>query len=112
MGYDIHVTRAIDWQDNQGQEISEQEWLALVETDSELALDPANGKHAVLWGGDESPSGAWFDWYKGNIFTTNPDRAVLMKALRIAVFLDAQVLGDDGKIYHQEDDWTQIPQNA
>ena len=112
MGYDIHVTRASSWQDNRDQEILEKEWTALVEADPELALDPPNGKHAVLWSGDESTPGSWFDWYKGNVFTTNPDRAVLTKALGIAASLEAHVQGDDGKTYRSVEDWQQIPQNA
>lgn len=105
MGYDIHVTRAVDWRDNRGQEISAEEWLELVKADPELTLDPQSGRYSVRWKGEESLTGSWFDWYDGNIYTTNPDRAVLAKALKIAAFLDAHVEGDDGKIYCKAEDW-------
>jgi hypothetical protein len=31
MGYDIHITRAEHWAENEGREISAEEWLAYVE---------------------------------------------------------------------------------
>ena len=112
MGYDIHVTRAIDWKENRGNKISKSEWLALVEQDSELSLDPENGEYAVVWTGGESPPQAWFDWYEGNIYTTNPPEAVLAKAIQLAAFLDAHVQGDDGKIYYRKEDFAQIPKSV
>ena len=62
-----------------------------------------------LWRAEGSPPDAWFDWYRGNVYTTNPDCAVLAKALRIAAFLDAHVEGDDGKIYCGAEDWAELP---
>ena len=108
MGYDIHITRATDWSDNRGEEISEREWRTLIEEDPELEHNPAYGDHAVHWRGEGSPPDAWFDWYRGNVYTTNPDRAVLAKALRIAAFLDAHVEGDDGKIYCGAEDSAEL----
>jgi hypothetical protein len=67
MGYDLRITRSLDWSANQGQEISQSEWLELVESDPELSLDPANGPLAASFG-----DAAFFDWYEGNVLTTDP----------------------------------------
>jgi hypothetical protein len=99
MGYDLHITRAEDWANNQGSEIPADEWLAVVHDDPELKLDPPNGSYSVLWSGDSSVDAPWLDWFEGNIYTTNPDRAMLAKMLQIAAFLRARVQGDKGEIY-------------
>jgi hypothetical protein len=109
VGYDIHVTRAASWRENEKDRIQAKEWRALVEGDPELHPDPTSGEHAVRWRADDSPPGAWFDWYAGNVFTTNPDKAVLSKALQIASLLDAHVEGDDGTIYCGADHWRKLP---
>jgi hypothetical protein len=56
MGYDLHITRAEEWSQNEGREIAAAEWLALVSNDPELKLAPRNGPHSAVWrpigGGD------------------------------------------------------------
>ena len=107
MGYDIHLTRADDWHANEGKEISDSEWLGVVAEEPDLQPDPANGRYSVNW---TAVDGAWFDWYRGNVFTTNPDRAVLEKALQLAERLNATVQGDDGRVYQAAEDWEALPQ--
>ncbi len=101
MGYDLRVTRAVDWTANRGLEISANEWLEVVSVDPELSLDPAHGPLAVQFG-----SGRWLDWYEGNIFTTDPDHATVTKLLSIAQRLSAAVQGDDGEFYDSPSDWS------
>ena len=50
MGYDLRITRAVDWTSNRGLEISTEEWMAIVEADPDLAPDPAHGPYAVRFG--------------------------------------------------------------
>lgn len=100
MGYDLHITRAVDWTANEGNQIVVQEWMALANEDDELKADPANGPYAVRY-----RSGAWFDWFEGNVFTTDPDRATVAKMLAIAARLDAIVQGDDGEVYDSAQQW-------
>lgn len=99
MGYDIHITRADNWEDNAGREISAREWLSFVDSDSELERDPSNGDFAVYWRAPQSPPGAWFDWYAGNVFTTNPEPATIEKAVSIAAQLGGRVQGDDDQVF-------------
>jgi hypothetical protein len=72
MGYDLRITRALDWGANKGREISTEEWLAVVQEDDDLTADPASGPFAVRYG-----ESRWFDWYEGNVFTTDPDHATV-----------------------------------
>jgi len=101
MGYDLRITRAVDWTANQGLEISAEEWLAIVEDDPELEADPANGPLAVRFG-----EARWFDWYEGNVFTTDPDHATVHKMLEIAKRLSGLVQGDEGEFYESASEWS------
>ena len=105
MGYDLHITRADDWSENDGQKITAEEWIEIINEDPELLPDPPNGVYSVLWKGKSGSQDPWFDWFDGNIFTTNPDRAVVEKMLQIAAFLHAKVQGDNGEIYSSVLDW-------
>ena len=58
MGYDLHITRKVDWADEEGPAIPESEWDRIVERDSELARDPddnsmvnyVRSEGALWWG--------------------------------------------------------------
>lgn len=100
MGYDLHITRAMDWTDNTGQPIDETEWLALASADVDLTADPVHGPFAVRFRGS-----AWFDWFEGNVFTTDPERSTVTKMLLLASQLGAIVQGDDGEIYDSAQQW-------
>ena len=100
MGYDLHITRATDWNENLGKEIGAQEWLELVSSDPELILDPDNGPYAVRWDAE-----AWFDWAEGNVFTSDPNSPTVEKMLALAQRLSALVQGDDGEFYESPRQW-------
>jgi hypothetical protein len=102
MGYDLHITRAKDWPDNAGSEITAEEWLAHVDSDPELKLAGYNGPYFALWSGRSSYPEPWFDWFDGNIKTKSPDPPLIQKALQIADRLGARVQGDDGEVYLPE----------
>lgn len=101
MGYDLHITRRNDWSAN-GNDITAAEWLAYVEQDPELSLWPENGLHMARWSGKSKHSEPWLDWFKGNIYSKNPDEALIEKMIHIARALDARVQGDDGEIYQRK----------
>ena len=98
MGYDIHITRRKHWSDD-GDDISSDEWLNLLNADSELHLKTENGPFFAAWTGFSNLDHAWLDWSDGQIFTKNPDEALIDKMIVIALLLDAKVQGDDGEIY-------------
>jgi hypothetical protein len=106
MGYDLHITRACDWTHNIGAKISAEEWLAVVATDPELRPDESYGPYAATWVAARPRQKGWFDWYDGNIYTTNPDRPTVRKMLAIAHALSALVQGDEGEMYENERDWS------
>ena len=100
MGYDLHITRSTDWMNNRGTEIRSDEWLAIVEADPDLSVDPKYGPNSA-----SSASGAWFDWFEGNVFTSDPDRPTVAKMLDLASRLSAVVQGDDGEFYENAQQW-------
>ena len=106
MGYDLHITRAEFYATNEGHEITADEWMRHVQSDPELRHHPEGGKHFVRWLGKSKYPDPWFDWFEGDIFTKNPDKAIVGKMLQIAKALGAQVQGDDGESY---EDTSQIP---
>jgi hypothetical protein len=116
MGYDVHITRKRAWHDEDGEEISLAEWLAVVEAGPAMRLDGhaearlAGG--AVLtveseglavwtgWSGHGRSGGmAWFDCRGGMITVKNPDREILRKMWELAQALSARVQGDEGELY-------------
>lgn len=105
MGYELHITRAEFWAENEGQGIGREEWLRLVEQDPELAIDEQNGPLFANWGPVSEDYSRWFDWSEGNVYTKNPDRKSLVKMLQIAALLGATVQGDDGETYTSPDDF-------
>ncbi len=104
MGYDLHITRAEFWAENDDAYIDAAEWLHLVESDDELTFDPRNGRHFAVWSGPGRCESPWLDWSDGNIHTAYPDPPMLGKMLQIAGRLGARVQGDDGEYYASIDD--------
>ncbi len=105
MGYDVHITRSDDWTRNAAHSIDSEEWLTVVDADPELRLDPDHGPFAALWSGRGGRDAGWFDWYDGNVFTTNPTRAAVGKMISLAERLSALVQGDEGEVYDTARDW-------
>lgn len=99
MGYDIHITRAEDWAQNEGFEISADEWLKIIEEDPELSLEGVNGPYFAVWTGESTYPDPWFDWSGGNVYTKNPDEPMIEKMISLAQRLNGKVQGDDGEVY-------------
>jgi hypothetical protein len=117
MGYDVHITHRSDWPLN-GEEITINEWLAIVAADPELRLDGyaqaplPDGKvlrvddpTLAVWAGwpghVEGEKMAPFYLADGNVSSKNPDDEVRRKMWRIAQQLNARVQGDDGEFYDE-----------
>ena len=105
MGYDLHITRAEHWADNEGAEITAEEWLAVVRADPELTLAPevGMGPHFARWIGPSPGVESWLDWSAGDVYTKNPEPALLRKMVRLAESLGAHVQGDEGERYTGEE---------
>ena len=99
MGYDLHITRGGHWAENDGARISVDEWLAVVENDKELTLSPGNASYLADWSGPSKHAEPWLAWHDGNIYSKNPDSALLRKMVQLAAQLRARVQGDDGEFY-------------
>jgi hypothetical protein len=98
MGYDLHITRKNYWFDDDGPIITLEEWRAYAATDPELEADleySRPGTYELI-----SHPDRWPLWYrKGEIYTKNPDDAVIAKLVEIAGHLRARAVGDDDEIY-------------
>ena len=99
MSYQVYVTRAEFWAENEGSEISAGEWLAVLQEDEELTREPSNGPYFAALSGSPEDDESWLDWTEGNICTAYPDRRTQEKMLQIARQLGGAVQGDDGEIY-------------
>ena len=99
MSYELHITRRDHWSDDIGDSISADEWLALIDADSELAIDRRNGPHFAVMAGQGEGERHWLNWFEGDIRTNCIDQAMLAKMLQIAHALGATVQGDDGEHY-------------
>ena len=112
MGYDLHITRAMNWAENVGLEIPADEWLAVVREDPELKLDPSNGPYSAAWTSAGAGHAGWFDWYEGTVFTTDPGAPTVGKMVSLAKILSAIVQGDEGEIYESQRDWRGQPSST
>lgn len=104
MGYELHVTRAEFWAENEDHQISIDEWLALIDSDPSLILHEDAGPVSARLAGDLD-SGGWIDWDDGNLNAKVPHPEVFAKLLEIAAALDARIQGDDGEGYERLDDY-------
>jgi hypothetical protein len=101
MGYDLHITRRSEWADDDGPEITLEEWKAYVASDDEVRPDSDNGPTDFLWAAH--PQEPWpLCWDRGEINTKNPDETTIRKLVAIANRLSATVQGDDGEIYRED----------
>ena len=96
--YGFHITRRPFWE-AEGPAITPREWLEYVRNDPELELIESEGPHFVLWNGPSKLEEPWLDWEDGEVFTEDPDRALVDKMIAIAQKLKAEVQGDEGETY-------------
>lgn len=119
MGYELHIIRRNDWQnDEEGSNISLEEWLEYVKNDKELEL--TNGYLIKIPGtessfqdvpgfcnwtahskkvNDDTP---WFAYGYGMISAKYPDGETIKKMIAIADKLSGKVQGDDGEFYDDD----------
>jgi hypothetical protein len=97
VGYDLHITRRKDWSEA-GNDITAEEWLTYVAKDPELSPFPGNSAHMARWSGKSKYPDPWLNWFNGNIYTKNPDEALIDKMVAIARSLNARVQGDDDRL--------------
>jgi hypothetical protein len=115
MGYDVHITRTLEWTESESDPITADEWQAYVSSDDEMRGDgfaevaTASGTlryenpGLAVWTAwsENGRDGnfAWFDLKSGRVTVKNPDDAILLKMCAIAERLGARVQGDEGEYY-------------
>ncbi|MFI2371650.1 hypothetical protein [Streptomyces sp. NPDC018833] len=117
MGYGVHITRRTPWWEEKGEQITTQEWAAVVAADPDLEMVQVarvsprcqdvvwEYRHEWLAQMATHPQRdtheAWLDWEGGQIVVKNPDEILLKKMREIAGVLGARVQGDDCEYYDE-----------
>ena len=102
MGYNLYITRKEDWSDETGEEITTNEWLNIINSDSSLTLSKDNGKYFTELKNSDGEIITWLDWDDGCIFTKNPKDSTIKKMISIANNLKATVQGEEGEEYNED----------
>lgn len=98
MGYDIHITRRVEWYDEDDIGISRGEFIQLVDGRDELSIvDQDSADLMAIRDGDETQ---WLMWdSSGDVLSKNPSQEMIAWMYEIAQLLGAKVQGDEGEIY-------------
>jgi hypothetical protein len=111
MAYGVHIRRRVA-AESQVHQITLDEWLEYVRSDSELSLKGATkltspkgetisweSPGLAQWKDPETGTLAGFDYWRGKVSVGNPSRRTLIKMFQIAMALGAVVQGDAGEEY-------------
>lgn len=102
MPFELHATRAKRWFDNEGFEITTEEWRAIVAEDDELSV-PAPHEAFVgsgeltRWDGHPDGEPRWLWLHEGTLSIRDPDEITIEKLAELAARLGAMVQSDDGE---------------
>lgn len=111
MGYEVYITKKKNWYDEDGDEISPEDWQNAVEHDPQMEIVGETiapvGKDGVKisykspllaeWKNPDSGETVWFDYSHGNIVVKSPDEATKKKIKSIASIIGAKAQGEEGK---------------
>jgi hypothetical protein len=97
VGYDLHISRALQWTDSGFFPIPASDVVSLVELSADLTLrDEAEGGLTV------DCLGWSLRYAEGELSAKQPPDPVLRRMLDLAAELDAWVTGDDGEVYERD----------
>jgi hypothetical protein len=101
----VHIVRTDNWLDADRNPITKADVDGLLMRDRELAWKGSDGIRVGLAGGDRPGLILWngkpcFWWNRNEIRCEGPNAKQLAKMIEIAIELDANVVGDDGREYH------------
>ncbi len=113
MGYDFHITRAEFWPEAESNPITLKEWLAYVQSDSELEFAGCEKHEADSLEGSDEVDAVWVGhsgyeasgmepplwWSGGEITTKHADQETRVKMWRIAQHFGARLVGDEDEEY-------------
>lgn len=112
MAYEVHITRRVDWMDEEGPVIALDEWLAIAAADADLRHDATSEVTApdgsvlsfdttgrVVWTAHPEGREVTFLHVEDRISASYPDEATIAKMVALAVLLGARVQGDEGECY-------------
>lgn len=99
MGYDLHITRALQWVDSDYYPISAQEVIELADRSPDLAVDDGakDGEIWLVWLDQDWP----LRYRDGGVSAKNPPDPLVRRMIELAAEWDAWVIGEEGEVY----DW-------
>lgn len=103
MSISVSISRRADPLDEEGPEISADEWLAAVSAAPDFrepdgAEAESVGPHARTWIGHPAAP-MIFDWVDGQVEVKAPDSATIVRMQALARALDASVFSDTGEVF-------------
>lgn len=113
IGYDLHVTKAVEWSQSSRHPITEAEWRAAVAADGQLRMDTVatavnpdtheviqiNNQLMASWTDPETKKKHYFYYSRGQIAIKNPSESAIKKMKALASKLGARIQGDEGELY-------------
>jgi len=99
----VYVTRKPDPLEDEGPDISEQEWIELIKSDPDLAIGGPPGDHPrdpriyAVWASYPEGYPAWFALSAGSIEVKGIDDALLAKLRYFAAKLGARIVSEMGE---------------
>lgn len=103
MGYDLFITRRSWPYDDDGPEISAEEWRHFVSGESAWLIteDPQCPDSLMTQWDQLHDCGeqSWIEWDEGQAYSKNPDSALRIEMYRISQLLGARVIGEEGEQY-------------
>lgn len=122
MGYDLHISRREYWHDEDGPEISLDEWQAYAAQRADLVPCPVRDADGTVIAdsgargafGVQSEPGEWWilDWSRGTVTTSRPPQDIIRIMVAMAQDLNARVLGDDDEDYGPDGEAVEWPHAA
>lgn len=111
MGYDLHITKNINWVDDT-KKIDIGAWRSLVKSDPSLEMvgfveaATPEGKtirlenpDTAVWVDPKTDKKHYFYFFNGEISVKNPTESAIFKMKEVAKKLDCKVQGDEGEDY-------------
>jgi NAD(P)H-hydrate repair Nnr-like enzyme with NAD(P)H-hydrate dehydratase domain len=113
MGYDVHITKAVEWSESEKSPVTIEAWQKIIATDpsftatnAAVATNPKTGEQIriageamAIWTEPKTQRRVYFHYRQGHIAVKKPDDAIIAKMKEVAKMLSARVIGDEGEEY-------------
>jgi hypothetical protein len=99
MGYDLHLARASDWTDSEGDPIPENDWAEFADASLHVSADISADGGPTVYQLRAHPEAPTLQWDRGQVTVWGATEGDVAELLRVAGQVGAQLVGDDGESY-------------